>query len=428
MKPESLMMSYGYNPMWSEGAVKSPIFQTSTFVFRNAREGKRFFEIAYGKGDARENEQLGLIYSRINNPNMQILEERLALLEGSEEAAAFESGMSAITTVMLTYLKPGDVLLFSNPVYGGTHHFIHHFLVDQGIHIMPYTDEESAGQIMERLMQKGWASKVRMIYVETPANPTNTLFDIEELNTLKVDLRMMYGEDVKLVVDNTYMGPLWQKPMEFGGDIICYSATKFLNGHSDVIAGAVMAGHADMKRIRTLRTFLGNMIAPYTAWLLTRSLETLSLRMERQTANAKKVAAFLDHHAHIGKVMFPGMKGSSAQQLRLFREQCLEPGAMIAFEVEGGEDAAFAVLDNLKLVKLAVSLGSNESLAQHPFTMTHADVPDNEKQRLGITPGLIRLSVGIEHVDDIIADLEHAIEVAFASERNIEKAGTLPAL
>lgn len=412
MKPESLMMSYGYNPMWSEGAVKSPIFQTSTFVFRTAKEGKRFFEIAYGKGDARDNESLGLIYSRINNPNMQILEERLALLEGTAEAAAFESGMSAITTVMLAYLKPGDVLLFSNPVYGGTHHFIHHYLVDQGILIMPYNAGEASSDIMERLENKGWAGKTKLIYVETPANPTNTLFDLEELNKLKM-LLALHNQEIKLVVDNTYMGPLWQNPMDFGADIICYSATKFLNGHSDVIAGAVMAGHAEMKKIRTLRTFLGNMIAPYTAWLLTRSLETLHLRMERQTANAKKVAGYLLKDARITKVLFPGIKGSSAEQCRIFNEQCKEPGAMIAFEVDGGEEQAFKILDNLKLIKLAVSLGSNESLAQHPFSMTHADVPDDEKISEGITPGLIRLSVGIEHPDDIIADLSHALQAAY---------------
>jgi len=222
-------------------------------------------------------------------------------------------------------------------------------------------------------------------------------------------LKRKYGNDVKLVVDNTYMGPIWQKPMEFGANLVCYSATKFLNGHSDVIAGAVMGDATEIKRVKTLRTFLGNMIAPYTAWLLTRSLETIVLRMERQTANAKKVAAFLLEQEMVEKVLFPGLN-SDIQQMRIYHEQCLEPGAMISFVVRGGEEAAFQVLDHLKLVKLAVSLGSNESLAQHPFTMTHADVPDDEKNRLGITEGLIRLSVGIEHADDIIEDLSRALK------------------
>jgi methionine-gamma-lyase len=405
-------MSYGYNPQWSEGAVKSPIFQTSTFVFRNAKEGKRFFEIAYGKGDAKTNEHLGLIYSRINNPNMQILEERLALLEGADGAAAFESGMSAITTVMFSYLKPGDVLVYSNPIYGGTHHFIHHFLTDMGVKLVPFEAHHTAEEIYYMINEMRLVNDVKMIYVETPANPTNTLFDIEELNSLKGVLHRKSGHDIKLVVDNTYMGPLWQKPLEFGADLVCYSATKYLNGHSDVIAGAVMGGADEIKRVKTLRTFLGNMIAPYTAWLLTRSLETLSLRMERQTANAKKVAAFLQNHDMVEKVLFPGMDIVDEQQMRIYRDQCLEPGAMISFIVRGGEDAAFRVLDNLKLIKLAVSLGSNESLAQHPFTMTHADVPDDEKNKLGITEGLIRLSVGIEHPDDIIDDLAESLKHA----------------
>lgn len=409
MRTESLLMSYGYNPEWSEGAVKSPIFQTSTFVFRNAKEGKRFFEIAYGKGDPKTNEHLGLIYSRINNPNMQILEERLALLEGSEAAAAFESGMSAITTVMLSYLKPGDVLVYSNPIYGGTHHFIHHFLADIGIKLVPFEAHHTAEEIYNMITVLGSADQVKMIYVETPANPTNILFDLKELGSLAKVLKRKYGNDVKLVVDNTYMGPIWQKPMEFGANLVCYSATKFLNGHSDVIAGAVMGDATEIKRVKTLRTFLGNMIAPYTAWLLTRSLETIVLRMERQTANAKKVAAFLLEQEMVEKVLFPGLN-SDIQQMRIYHEQCLEPGAMISFVVRGGEEAAFQVLDHLKLVKLAVSLGSNESLAQHPFTMTHADVPDDEKNRLGITEGLIRLSVGIEHADDIIEDLSRALK------------------
>jgi methionine-gamma-lyase len=403
-------MSYGYNPQWSEGAVKSPIFQTSTFVFRNAKEGKRFFEIAYGKGDAKTNEHLGLIYSRINNPNMQILEERLALLEGADGAAAFESGMSAITTVMFSYLKPGDVLVYSNPIYGGTHHFIHHFLTEMGIKLVPFEAHHTAEDIYYMISSMGLANDVKMIYVETPANPTNTLFDIKELNSLKSTLHKKFGHDIKLVVDNTYMGPLWQKPLEFGADLVCYSATKYLNGHSDVIAGAVMGGQDEIKRVKTLRTFLGNMIAPYTAWLLTRSLETLSLRMERQTANAKKVAAFLQNHDMVEKVLFPGSDSADDQQMRIYHDQCLEPGAMISFIVRGGEDGAFRVLDHLKLIKLAVSLGSNESLAQHPFTMTHADVPDDEKNKLGISEGLIRLSVGIEHPEDIIDDLAESLK------------------
>jgi len=213
-----------------------------------------------------------------------------------------------------------------------------------------------------------------------------------------------------LVMDNTYLGPLWQKPLDFGVDIVCYSATKFLNGHSDVIAGCVMGSESVIRPVKTLRTFLGSMIAPYTAWLLTRSLETLHLRMEKQGKNAEKVVEYLLDQKSIKSVSFPGIKSMGIEQNKIFKKQCLGSGAMISFEVFGGEKEAFKVLNSLKLIKLAVSLGSNESLAQHPHSMTHADVPDNIKEKIGINKGLIRLSVGIENVVDIINDLDRALK------------------
>jgi methionine-gamma-lyase len=249
-----------------------------------------------------------------------------------------------------------------------------------------------------------------MIYFESPANPTNTLFDINAIYNLKKTISKSSKKDIILAMDNTYLGPIWQKPLQFGVDLVCYSATKFLNGHSDVIAGAVMGSKEKISEVKTLRTFLGSMIAPYTAWLLTRSLETLSLRMEKQTENAKKVTLFLQNHSNVKTVLFPGLKVMGESQLKIYKNQCLEPGAMISFEVKGGEKTAFKVLNKLKLIKLAVSLGSNESLAQHPYSMTHADVPDNIKKSLGLNEGLIRLSVGIENFNDIINDLKQALQ------------------
>ena len=409
MKKESHMMSLGYNPDWSEGSVKPPIFQTSTFVFKTAEEGKRFFEVAYGKDTLKKHEQIGLIYSRLNNPNMQILEERLAMLEGSEDAAAFESGMSAISTTMLAYLKPGDLLLYSNPTYGGTHHFINHFLNEIGVQAISFSHNKSFEELWNELKERKLLSKLRMIYIETPANPTNALFDLNILNQFKNKIRTTSSQEIISVVDNTYLGPIWQKPLSYGADVVCYSATKFLNGHSDVIAGAVMGNSEAILPIKTLRTFLGSMIAPYTAWLLTRSLETLHLRMERQGENAKKVVAFLTEHPKVKRVFFPGLKNMGLKQIDIYKNQCSEPGAMIGFDVDNSESSAFKVLDSLKMIKLAVSLGSNESLAQHPYSMTHADVPDDEKKSIGISEGLIRLSVGIENCDDIIADLKQAL-------------------
>ena len=404
------MMSFGYTPEWSEGSVKPPIFQTSTFVFKTAEEGKRFFEVAYGKSELNAKEEIGLIYSRINNPNMQILEERLAVLEGSESAAAFESGMSAISTTMLSYLKPGDILIYGNPVYGGTHHFITHFLKDIGVKILPFSSETKTQEIITKLDKSEYAGNVKMIYFESPANPTNSLFDLDELKKLKDEISVKSSNEIMLVMDNTYLGPLWQKPLDFGVDIVCYSATKFLNGHSDVIAGCAMGSKQVIGPIKTLRTFLGSMIAPYTAWLLTRSLETLHLRMAKQGENAEKVVNYLMSHKSVKTVSFPGIDTMGEKQNEIFKRQCLGSGAMISFEVFGGEKEAFKFLNNLKLIKLAVSLGSNESLAQHPYSMTHADVPDDIKLKIGINQGLIRLSVGIENAEDIISDLNNAFK------------------
>jgi|TARA_X000000368_G_scaffold215258_1_gene169952 methionine-gamma-lyase len=404
------MMSFGYTPEWSEGSVKPPIFQTSTFVFKTAEEGKRFFEVAYGKSELNAKEEIGLIYSRINNPNMQILEERLAVLEGSESAAAFESGMSAISTTMLSYLKPGDILIYGNPVYGGTHHFITHFLKDIGVKILPFSSETKTQEIITKLETSEYSGNVKMIYFESPANPTNSLFDLDELKKLKDEISVKSSNEIMLVMDNTYLGPLWQKPLDFGVDIVCYSATKFLNGHSDVIAGCAMGSEQVIRPIKTLRTFLGSMIAPYTAWLLTRSLETLHLRMAKQGENAEKVVNYLMSHKSVKTVSFPGIDTMGEKQNEIFKRQCLGSGAMISFEVFGGEKEAFKFLNNLKLIKLAVSLGSNESLAQHPYSMTHADVPDDIKLKIGINQGLIRLSVGIENAEDIISDLNNAFK------------------
>ena len=404
------MMSFGYTPEWSEGSVKPPIFQTSTFVFKTAEEGKRFFEVAYGKSELNAKEEIGLIYSRINNPNMQILEERLAVLEGSESAAAFESGMSAISTTMLSYLKPGDILIYGNPVYGGTHHFITHFLKDIGVKILPFSSDTKTQEIITKLGTSEYSGNVKMIYFESPANPTNSLFDLDELKKLKDEISVKSSNEIMLVMDNTYLGPLWQKPLDFGVDIVCYSATKFLNGHSDVIAGCAMGSEQVIRPIKTLRTFLGSMIAPYTAWLLTRSLETLHLRMAKQGENAEKVVNYLMSHKSVKTVSFPGIETMGEKQNEIFKRQCLGSGAMISFEVFGGEKEAFKFLNNLKLIKLAVSLGSNESLAQHPYSMTHADVPDDIKLKIGINQGLIRLSVGIENAEDIISDLNNAFK------------------
>jgi methionine-gamma-lyase len=407
LSPESLMMSHGYEPKWSEGSVKPPIFQTSTFVFQTAEEGKAFFELAYGLRSKTQDEQLGLIYSRINNPNLEILENRLCLWDKADDCAVFESGMSAISTVLLEFLKPGDIILFSSPVYGGTDHFINHFLPKIGVEAIGFNANDNEEKINELIAGK--EDKLALIYVETPANPTNAIIDINLCRKI-ADECGTEDQHVMLAVDNTYMGPLWSHPLELGADLVIYSATKYIGGHSDLIAGAVLGNSEVMLRVKTLRTFLGNMASPHTCWLLLRSLETLKIRMDQQCRNAEAVASFLNAHPKVEKVYYLGLLEEGTKEHKLYKAQYSAPGAMISFDIKGGEKEAFQFLNNLRLFKLAVSLGGTEGLAQHPSTMTHAGVNPEDKARLGITEKLVRLSIGVENANDIIWDVNQALE------------------
>jgi methionine-gamma-lyase len=411
LHPETLMMGYGYKPELSEGALKAPIFQTSTFVFKSAEEGKEFFELAYGQREKGPTEEIGLIYSRINNPDVEILENRLAVLDGAEEAAGFESGMAAISTVLLEFLKPGDLLLHSRPVYGGTDHFITHVLTRFGIKVLPFTANDSADDIRRKIRNSGFADKLSMIYLETPGNPTCAMIDLEMCVQLAKEFSTK-DRRVVTAVDNTFLGPLWQYPLKFGIDIVIYSATKYIGGHSDVVAGSC-AGKAEyVKRIKTLRTFLGNMADAWTAWLLMRSLETLKVRMDCQARNAEVIAGFLQRHPMVEKIYYAGLLKEGCSQDVIFKKQCNNAGAMLTFDIKGGRIEAYKFLDSLKVIRLAVSLGGTESLAEHPGTMTHIDVDPEERRALGITDKMVRLSVGIENVEDLVWDLDQALTAA----------------
>jgi methionine-gamma-lyase len=401
-----MMMGFGYRPEWSEGSLKSPIFQTSTFVFRSAGEGKRFFEVAYGLRDEAPGENVGLIYSRINNPDLEILEDRLTLWDGAERALAFSSGMAAIATTLLAHLRPGDLLAYSSPLYGGTSHVVTDILPAFGIRTACFCAAHTESEIDEIITEAG--GNLRMVLVETPANPTNDLIDIE----MAARLARRHGTETApalVAVDNTFLGPLWQRPLEFGADLVLYSMTKYIGGHSDLIAGACLGARDVLAPVAAMRTFLGTMASPWTGWLAMRSLETLHLRMTRQADNARRVADYLRHHPKVRRVRYLGHLEPGSREHELFKRQCLGAGAMVSFEIDGGEAEAFRFLDALDLVKLAVSLGGTESLAEHPATMTHAGVDPDERLRRGITPGLVRLSVGVEHVDDLVSDLSAAL-------------------
>jgi len=405
LSPESLMMGYGYRPEWSEGSLKSPIFQTSTFTFASAEEGKRFFSIAYGLSEPDGDERPGLIYSRLNNPDLEILEQRLTLWDGAEAGLVFASGMAAITTTMLTFVTPGTVLIHSVPLYGGSDHFLHHIVNRFGIETVawePGTDIEDLNEVIGD-------RQVSMILMETPANPTNDLFSIRDARRF-ADAHSTQDHHVPVAVDNTFLGPIWQHPLEHGADIVLYSATKYIGGHSDLIAGAALGSHDIVTRIGEFRTILGTMATPHTGWLMMRSLETLSLRMRRQEENAQIVARFLADHPKVERVGYLGLLQEGDPGYATYEEQCEGPGAMISIWVHGGEEEAFRFLDSLQLVHLAVSLGSTESLAQHPASMTHAGVDPQDKERYGVLDSLVRLSIGVEDPHDIIADLSNALD------------------
>ncbi|MDJ0792519.1 MAG: cystathionine gamma-synthase family protein [Acidimicrobiia bacterium] len=405
LSPESLMMGYAYRPEWSEGALKSPIFQTSTFTFSSAAEGRRFFEIAYGLDEADPGENTGLIYSRLNNPDLEILEQRLTLWDGAEAGLVFASGMAAITTTMLTFVQPGTVVVHSAPVYGGTDHFLHETLARLGVERL----EWDPGTSIDDLDAAVDGRRIALVFLETPANPTNDLFSIAEARAF-ADRHSTEDHAVPLVVDNTFLGPLWQHPIDHGADLVLYSATKFIGGHSDLIAGAALGRRDLIDPIAELRTILGTMATPLTGWLMMRSLETLALRMRRQADNAQVVADFLDAHPKVSSVGYLGFIEEGDPAMATYRSQCLGPGSMISFWIDTDLEGAFRFLDSLQLIHLAVSLGSTESLIEHPATMTHAGVDPEERAMLGITDQLVRLSVGVENPDDLIVDLASALD------------------
>ncbi len=414
LHPETLMMGFGYDPALSEGSVKVPIFQTSTFVFRSAQHGKDFFELVAGLRELREGEQPGLIYSRFNNPDLEILEDRLTIWDGAEAALVFASGMAAIATTLLSVARPGDVIFYNAPIYGGTETLLMKVLPRFGIQGVEFAGnlppEDIAARLEEAQAHLAPGARIAAFMLETPANPTNDLVDIAHCAQLAATLSDQPGGRPAVIVDNTFLGPLWQSPLQHGADMVIYSLTKYVGGHSDVVAGAVLGSMAALRPIRSMRSALGTMSDPHTGWLLMRSLETLELRMTRAGENARRVADFLANHPSIERVGFLGHLQAGSREADLYGRQCSGPGSTISVYVRGGEAEAFAFLDRLSIIKLAVSLGGTESLASHPAAMTHIAVPAERKRRFGLLDNLVRISVGVEHPDDLIADLRQALE------------------
>ncbi len=407
---ETLAIGLGYDPALSQGAVKPPVFLSSTFQFQSAAEGKRFFELAYGLRAAAPGEEPGLIYSRLNNPNLQIFEERIAAWDRTEAALSFASGMAAITTSVLALVRPGEVILSTAPVYGGTHYFFRHLLPGLGIEVHTVAAGTHAHERLEEAARRVGPERVRLLFVETPANPSLRLTDIAAVAALARRLSAgRASRPVLTAVDNTILGPVFQRPAALGADLVLYSATKFIGGHSDLIAGTVSGPRALMGEIATWRTILGTMPNPFTGWLLLRSLEKVSVRMRRQAKSAQKLALLLAEHPRVRRVFFPGLLAADDPQAEVWRRCCSGTGSLISFEIDGGEAEAFAVLDRFEVCRLAVSLGGTETLVEHPMSMTHADVPPEELEEQGVREGMIRLSVGLEHLSDLRRDLLHAL-------------------
>ncbi len=406
-KPSTAVIRAGYRARLSEQSVKVPVFRTSTFEFKTAAEGAKFFARAYHLL-GNDGQEPGLIYSRINNPNTEIFEDKMVALElGAASARTFPSGMSAISTVILALVPAGGKILYSDPVYGGTYFFFEQMCPNRfGIetHAVDMSDLSKIDDAIGRF------GPFNMVFIETPANPTMTIVDIAAVTKLA---RERMGTKVLVAVDNTFLGPVFQRPFISGADLVIYSATKYLGGHSDLVAGVVLTSRADlMAPITDFRALLGATIAPDTSWMLTRSVETVWVRMERQAEKAQKIAEALQRHPAIARVYFPGLlTPADGSAYGVYRAQCSGPGAVMSFDLKDGRrETAFRFLDALEICHLAVSLGGTESLIEHPRSMTHSDMSPEDQDRCGITDAMIRLSVGLESSEDLIKDLFRALE------------------
>jgi methionine-gamma-lyase len=368
------------------GAHSMPIYQTSTFCFKNAEHGGRLFK----------DEEKGYKYTRLGNPNTDALGKKVALLEGYEEGLTTSSGMAAIANVIFAAARAGDHIIFDDTVYGGTHYLLEDEIKHVGIDITRV--DASNSKSVKDAMRKN----TKLVFIETPANPTLKIVDIAKI----ADIAHQGG--ALLCVDNTFMTPYLQQPRMFGADIVIHSATKYISGHGDVVAGVITGDKSFIGKAYQVATHYGWTMAPFNAWLLLRGLKTLALRVERSSHNAQKISEWLAKHPLVDKVFYPFL--AENPQYDLARQQQKMGGGMISFELKGGFEAGCHLMNNVKIHALAVSLGDCDSLIQHPASMTHASMDNEAMREAHITPGLVRISVGVEHVDDLIADIDQAMK------------------
>ncbi|MGA8059315.1 MAG: PLP-dependent transferase [Candidatus Binataceae bacterium] len=402
VRPETAVLTKGFDPQLSVGSARPPVYRSSTYVFSSPEAAERAFGIVLGRVRPIAEESPDLIYARLNHPNAEILEDQLVPLErGAAAAAVFNSGMAAIFTVLIGFLEQGSSLIYTQPLYGGTQHLIHQVIEPLGFVARPV----AAGDTRALTEAIAETDNVRLVLIETPANPTLTMTDIGAAASA------VQGHPKRplLAVDNTLLGPTFQHPIVHGVDLVIYSATKFLGGFSDLLAGVVMAADPDLiQNVRGLRAMLGNILQADECWILDSRLSTVALRMNRQSKNAQRIAERLVGHPRVKRVLYPSLF-EDAEQIKIRDSQTDYPGSLLSLELEGGKSGAFDFLRNLSIGKNAVSLGGVETLACHPMTTTHSELSPAELAAAGITDDLVRISVGTEHWRDLLEDFMHAL-------------------
>jgi methionine-gamma-lyase len=403
VRPPTAILTRGFDPRLSVGSARPAVFRSSTYVFSSPESAQRAFEIALGKDHPKEGESVDLIYARLSHANAEILEDQVVPLEpGARSAAVFNSGMAAISTLFFTFCPPGSTFIYTIPLYGGTYHLIHQLLELLGIHGVPVHSGDTRG--MENAIES--TQNLRMVLIETPANPILTMTDIRAAAVKAKEL----PQSPLIAVDNTFLGPAFQHPLLQDADLVVYSATKFLSGFSDLLAGIVLARNPELiAQLHGTRAVLGNILQADECWLLDGRLPTVSLRMNRQSKNAQRIAETLAPHDKISRVFYPTLF-DNPEQIRIRDAQCRFPGSIFSIELKGGKRAAFDFLRNLQIARNAVSLGGVESLVCHPATTTHSEMSDEHKKSLGISDSLVRVSVGIEDWRDLLHDFHQALD------------------
>jgi cystathionine beta-lyase/cystathionine gamma-synthase len=403
VRPLTAILTRGFDPRLSVGSVRPAVFRSSTYVFKSPESAERAFAIALGKVQPTEEESVDLIYARLSHPNAEILEDQIIPLEPAATAAAvFNSGMAAISTACLFACRPGSTIVHTSPLYGGTVHLLQQVLAPLGIEAVAVPAGDGSG--LARAI--AGARNLELVLVETPANPTLRMTDIAAC----AEAVRRRPDPPLLVVDNTFLGPVFQHPLTLGADLVVYSATKYIGGFSDVLGGVILGRDAELvSQLRGLRAMLGNILQPDECWLLNSRLSTLTLRMNRASKNAKRIVDGLAGHPRIARLIYPSLF-TDPEQVRIRDAQCAYPGGLFAMELVGGRRAAFEFLRRLQITHMAVSLGGAESLACHPATTTHSELSPEQLETAGIADGLVRISVGIEDWRDLLREYRTALD------------------